>query len=281
MRQYLWHFFTFATDNERDYAYQTIAATFVESNTHRHCLLANFYYFFQPTGDTGLRLEQQPTSITHSQSDRSGRQLSLSRHLYTPLTPSDALAKLPFASPSRQPSGRSVTSRDGYPYVSAQAQYSTTYVKPSIQTTGVHSTQHRKYINARRYNDKPLPTSYTYRPSSIHKPREPSVSPFNSHLVKNEESGYPKHKYLSLVNPHNSQLNAPRDQPTHPKHHHLSSSSKRPLEVSSVRFECRGRSGYYGDEDFDCKVFHFCGHDGKRFTFRCGKGLTFDEVCML
>ena len=58
-------------------------------------------------------------------------------------------------------------------------------------------------------------------------------------------------------------------------------STKRPLEVSSVRFQCKGRTGYYGDEDFDCAVFHFCSHNGKRFTFRCGKGLTFNEVSFI
>lgn len=56
------------------------------------------------------------------------------------------------------------------------------------------------------------------------------------------------------------------------------STSKRPLEVSSVRFQCKGRNGYFGDQDFDCQVFHYCSHEGKRFTFRCGKGLTFSEV---
>ncbi|KAF2355623.1 Chitin binding domain [Trinorchestia longiramus] len=58
----------------------------------------------------------------------------------------------------------------------------------------------------------------------------------------------------------------------------LRTTAKRPLEVSSVRFQCKGRTGYFGDEDFGCKVFHFCSHDGKRFTFRCGKGLAFNEM---
>lgn len=72
------------------------------------------------------------------------------------------------------------------------------------------------------------------------------------------------------------------DHETTKKHSQVShETAKRPLEVSSVRFQCKGRSGYYGDQDFDCQVFHFCSHDGKRFTFRCGKGLTFNEVSMI
>ncbi|XP_018008678.1 mucin-17 isoform X2 [Hyalella azteca] len=57
-----------------------------------------------------------------------------------------------------------------------------------------------------------------------------------------------------------------------------STTAKRPLEVSSVRFQCKGRTGYFGDDDFACQVFHFCSHDGKRYTFRCGNGLAFNEM---
>ncbi|KAK7076421.1 hypothetical protein SK128_016671 [Halocaridina rubra] len=46
-----------------------------------------------------------------------------------------------------------------------------------------------------------------------------------------------------------------------------------------VRFECTGRGGgYYGDMDFGCSVFHYCTTGGQRYTFRCSKGLKFNEI---
>ena len=56
------------------------------------------------------------------------------------------------------------------------------------------------------------------------------------------------------------------------------STTPRGFALSSVRFQCSGRTGYFGDEDFDCRVFHFCGEDDKRTTFRCGGERRFDEV---
>lgn len=47
-----------------------------------------------------------------------------------------------------------------------------------------------------------------------------------------------------------------------------------------VRFQCQGRAGgYYGDMDFGCSVFHYCGDSGERFSYKCTDGLKFNEVC--
>nr|XP_053653233.1 uncharacterized protein LOC128702834 [Cherax quadricarinatus] len=46
-----------------------------------------------------------------------------------------------------------------------------------------------------------------------------------------------------------------------------------------VRFQCVGRpSGYYGDMDFGCTVFHYCTDSAQRFTYQCIDGLKFNEV---
>ncbi|XP_068234893.1 mucin-2-like [Palaemon carinicauda] len=50
-------------------------------------------------------------------------------------------------------------------------------------------------------------------------------------------------------------------------------------ELPVVRFECAGRGGgYYGDMDFGCSIFHYCTADGTRYTFKCTKGLKFNEM---
>ena len=55
------------------------------------------------------------------------------------------------------------------------------------------------------------------------------------------------------------------------------------LQVSlpNVKFDCGSRAeGYYGDPDYRCEVFHYCGANGKRDTFLCPSNSKFNQKDM-
>ncbi|CAG2111640.1 unnamed protein product, partial [Medioppia subpectinata] len=55
------------------------------------------------------------------------------------------------------------------------------------------------------------------------------------------------------------------------------------LQVSlpNVKFDCTSRpEGYYGDPDYRCEVFHYCGTGGKRDTFLCPSNSKFNQKDM-
>lgn len=204
---------------------------------------------------------------------------SILSHRFSSQAPtSDMLPSISFSPPSHASSLYPVTTFDSAEFLPSPTIYSSNYNKKTpISSDGqrliypqtyMSSTDDLSHNDASSKNIKP--TAYS-APSTTLLQHE-NLFRFSGHPL--ERSPDPQPYSTNNVSPHYStDLEAGGSGRTLDD-----TEAKRPLQVSSVRFQCKGRSGYYGDQDFDCKVFHFCSHDGKRFTFRCGNGLSFDEV---